>query len=200
MVNEHNAKPLQDRLGAVQIKLEDWLSLLPQCLGIRPSDSPLSALNNIALHLSFYASQALLFRSLMSPATREARATPDSNLRRWFSTALMEFRSFASMMSTLTEESLEGFWVRHARSQLILCGNFLIYLFLLAYTAYDIESAYQLLESFHQSLQRLGTAKSEDTRLLLRPVRLRIDSFFTQASELLKRAGSAHSNSPITPM
>jgi hypothetical protein len=37
-------------------------------------------------------------------------------------------------------------------AQLILYGNFLIYLFLLAYTPYDIESAYQLLETFHQSL------------------------------------------------
>ncbi|KAB8073584.1 hypothetical protein BDV29DRAFT_135180 [Aspergillus leporis] len=90
----------------------DWLSLLPQCLGIRHLERPLGAHNNVALHLSFYASQVLLFRDLISPATREARATPESSLRQWFSPVLIEFRSFASLMNALTEEDLEGFWIR----------------------------------------------------------------------------------------
>ncbi|KAK1246026.1 hypothetical protein MKX07_005095 [Trichoderma sp. CBMAI-0711] len=74
----------------------------------------------------------------------------------------------------------------YARSQLILCGNFLIYLFLLAAHQQHIEAAYQLLQEFHHSLKRLGETTYTPGRLLLRPVRLRLDSFFRQAATILR--------------
>jgi hypothetical protein len=73
-----------------------------------------------------------------------------------------------------------------ARSQLILCGNFLIYLFLLASDQSHIEAAYQLLQDFHHALKRLGETTHKPGRLLLRPVRLRLDSFFRQAATILR--------------
>jgi NCS1 family nucleobase:cation symporter-1 len=48
----------------------------------------------------------------MSPATREAKANPDSNLSKWFSTALDSFKSFACFMDEISEEDLTGFWGR----------------------------------------------------------------------------------------
>ncbi|KAF4454108.1 hypothetical protein FALBO_15885, partial [Fusarium albosuccineum] len=109
-----------------------------------------------------------------------------SSLRQWLSTALAEFELFVTFMAYISEEELTRFWGRHARSQLILCGNFLIYLFLLASEPRDIEAAYRLLEKFHQALQRLGTTTDKAAEVLLRPVILRIDSFFLQATELIK--------------
>ncbi|CAH0003618.1 unnamed protein product [Clonostachys byssicola] len=165
-------------------RLQEWPSLVPHCLTVGSGrENP----HNGPLNLSYFAVQVLLFRALMSPATREAKANPDSNLSKWFSTALESFKSFACFMDEITEEDLTGFWGRHARSQLILCGNFLIYLFLLASKPQDIEAAYRLLEKFHQSLQRLGGTEDLSARLLLRPVILRIDSFFLQATELIKK-------------
>lgn len=80
-----------------------------------------------------------------------------------------------------------------ARSQLILCGNFLIYLFLLATEPRDVEAAYRLLERFHQSLQRLGATEDIAAKVLLRPVILRIESFFIQATELIKTGRTVES-------
>lgn len=147
----------------------------------------------------------------MYPATRAAKATPGSNLRQWFSTALREFETFTTFMDSITEDELVGFWGRRksftlitcliltipdARSQFILCGNFLIYLFLLATEPRDIEAAYRLLERFHQSLQRLGSTEDMAARVLLRPAMLRIDSFFAQASELIKHGRTVTTSSP----
>ncbi|KAL6357282.1 hypothetical protein LRP88_07440 [Fusarium phalaenopsidis] len=80
-----------------------------------------------------------------------------------------------------------------ARSQLILCGNFLIYLFLLATEPRDVEAAYRLLEKFHLSLQRLGATEDIAAKVLLRPVILRIESFFIQATELIKTGRTVES-------
>jgi len=74
-----------------------------------------------------------------------------------------------------------------ARSQLTLCGNFLIYLFLLASTPEQVHRAFGLLESFHDSLQRLREWADDDASLaLVRPVALRIDSFFIQAARIMR--------------
>lgn len=74
-----------------------------------------------------------------------------------------------------------------ARSQLTLCGNFLIYLFLLAPSPEQVRVAFRLLERFHDSLQRLREWADDDASLgLLRPVALRIDSFFTQAAQNMR--------------
>ncbi|KPM35108.1 hypothetical protein AK830_g11468 [Neonectria ditissima] len=179
-------------LAILHGKLKDWPSLIPKCLAVGP-ETP----RNGPLHLAFHATQVLLFRGLMSPATREAKATPGSNLRQWLTIALAQFTVFTTFMSDITEEELSGFWVRHARSQLILCGNFLIYLFLLASEPHDIEVAYRLLENFHQSLQRLGSTEHVAARLLLRPTMLRIDSFFIQATELIKQGRMGVEVSPV---
>lgn len=91
------------------------------------------------------------------------------------------------------ERWLNIVFLTDARSQLILCGNFLIYLFLWASEPHDVEAAYRLLESFHQSLQRLGNTQNVAARLLLRPAVLRIDSFFIQAAELIKQGHAVQS-------
>ncbi|UKZ57462.1 hypothetical protein TrVGV298_011319 [Trichoderma virens] len=174
------------QLNMLREKFNDWHSLLPQCLALGPERGP--------LHLTYYATQALLYRGLMYPATRAAKANPESNLRKWFISALAEFQSFVYFFNSITEEDLRGFW--YARSQLILCGNFLIYLFLLASDQQHIEAAYQLLQEFHLSLKRLGETTHKPGRLLIRPVRLRLDSFFRQAATIL-RGNEAPIISPV---
>ncbi|KAL7794421.1 permease for cytosine/purines, uracil, thiamine, allantoin domain-containing protein [Trichoderma ceciliae] len=183
------------QLVMLREKFNDWHSLLPQCLALGPERGQ-DVVSNCPLHLTYYATQALLYRGLMYPATRAAKATPESNLRKWFVPALNEFQSFVYFFKSITEEDLRGFWCRHARSQLILCGNFLIYLFLLASDELHIEAAYQLLQEFHLDLKRLGDTTHKPGRLLLRPVRLRLDSFFRQAATIL-RGNEAPTMSPI---
>lgn len=87
---------------------------------------------------------------------------------------------------------------KDARSQLILCANFLIYLFLLASDARDIEVAYEMLETFQHWLHSLEKMECEHARLFLRSARLRIDSFFTQAAELIKHGGNEAYADPAT--
>lgn len=48
----------------------------------------------------------------MYPATRVAKANPESNLRKWFVSALTEFRGFVDFFNSITEEDLRGFWCR----------------------------------------------------------------------------------------
>ncbi|CAF3590032.1 hypothetical protein QX201_001997 [Fusarium graminearum] len=183
----------QTRTQLIPIRetLREWPSLIPSCLAVRPYA------HNGPLHISFFATQVLLFRGLMFPATRAAKVTPGSNLQRWLSTALAEFELFTTFMSYITEEELTSFWGRFARSQLILCGNFLIYLFLLASDPRDIEAAYRLLEKFHLSLQRLGATEDTAAQVFLRPVILRIDSFFMQATELIKHGRTVKLEPPV---
>ncbi|KAM0193040.1 hypothetical protein ACHAPA_004003 [Fusarium lateritium] len=184
---------MQTRTQLIPIRdtLKEWPSLIPSCLAVRPYA------HNGPLHISFFATQVLLFRGLMYPATRASKITPGSNLQRWLSTALAEFELFTTFMAYITEEELTSFWGRFARSQLILCGNFLIYLFLLASEPRDIEAAYRLLEKFHQSLQRLGDTEDVAAKVFLRPVILRIDSFFMQATELIKHGRTVVLEPPI---
>jgi hypothetical protein len=77
-----------------------------------------------------------------------------------------------------------------ARSQFILCGNFLIYLFLFTTEPQDVETAYRLLQSFQQSIHRLGSTGNLAAKLMLRPTILRINSFFIQASKLIRNGRS----------
>lgn len=77
-----------------------------------------------------------------------------------------------------------------ARSQLVLCGNFLIYLFLLAPSPGQVQATFQLLERYHESLLRLREWADDDASIaFLRPAALRMDSFFTQAAQIM-RTGS----------
>jgi hypothetical protein len=48
----------------------------------------------------------------MYPATREAKITPSSNLRRWQSAALSEFELFILFVDSISDEELTGFWGR----------------------------------------------------------------------------------------
>ncbi|KAL4895257.1 fungal-specific transcription factor domain-containing protein [Aspergillus ambiguus] len=94
---------------------------------------------------------------------------------------------FTTFMNQITNHCLHAFWGGHARSQLTLCGNFLIYLFLLAPSPNQVRTSFQLLESFHEALQRLrGWANDDASLSLLRPVALRMDSFFTQAANTMR--------------
>ncbi|KAI8246534.1 ncs1 nucleoside transporter family protein [Colletotrichum sp. SAR 10_99] len=151
-----------------------------------------SSNNELApLHLAYHASQALLFRALMSPATNEAKSDPSSNLCRWFGTAVAEFQGFAKFMEEVTAEDLQGFWGRHARSQLILCGNFIIFLFLQQPKSSDLQSAWSLVQTLRLSLYRLESQADDVAKLLIRPVLLRIESLFSQGPELIRQYHSA---------
>lgn len=72
----------------------------------------------VPLHLSFYAAEVLLFRALMHPATRTARAATDSNLRRWFPIALADFQTFTAFVENISIQDLQGFWIRRKSSSL----------------------------------------------------------------------------------
>ncbi|OHE93549.1 hypothetical protein CORC01_11146 [Colletotrichum orchidophilum] len=173
-------------LVALQEKLHDWVTLLPQCLTISHVERAPGASNNAPLHLAYYAHLALLYRALMNPATKIAKAIPSSNLRLWFGTALSQFAGFTKFMRSIRPKDLQGFWGRHARSQLVLCGNFIIYLFVLATEPEDVTSAFALLEGFHDALQQLNREADSTSQLLILPVTLRIDSFFMQAADRLR--------------
>ncbi|KAI8192525.1 ncs1 nucleoside transporter family protein [Colletotrichum sp. SAR 10_75] len=151
-----------------------------------------SSNNELApLHLAYHAYHALLFRALMSPATNEAKNDPSSNLCRWFGIAVAEFQGFAKFMEEVTAEDLQGFWGRHARSQLILCGNFIIFLFLQQPKSLDLQSAWSLVQTLRSSLYRLESQADDVAKLLIRPVLLRIESLFSQGPELIRQYHSA---------
>ncbi|TPX16846.1 uncharacterized protein E0L32_003408 [Thyridium curvatum] len=177
-------------------KLHNWESLLPRCVTLEMTTLNSPHLNNAPLHLSFYTGVALLYRALMSPVTKAAKRDPNSSLRRHFNEAIRAFAPFTMFMGDITPECLHAFWGNQARSQLILCGNFLIYLFLLAPDPEQVQATFQLLERFHDSLQRLSAAADEVSIHLLRPVALRIDSFFSQAAQIMRTGAAA----PISPI
>lgn len=54
-----------------------------------------------------------------------------------------------------------------------------------------VEEAYQLLESFKKSLERLGATQQFAAKMRMRPAALRISSFFTQAVELMRRGAAS---------
>jgi len=81
---------------------------------------------------------------------------------------------------------LHCFWGAHARSQFVLCGNFLVYLFLMAPTPDRVQATFRLLESVTTALKRLREmADTEDAIALLRPTLLRMDTLFTQAARIM---------------
>ena len=63
-------------------------------------------------------------------------------------------------------------------------------MFLLTSEPRDIETAYQLLETFRDSLQCLDASLQGPAKLLLQPIRLRINSFFAQAASLIRQGGT----------
>ncbi|KAL3429855.1 fungal-specific transcription factor domain-containing protein [Aspergillus tetrazonus] len=188
------------KLLSIRRELETWLSMAPNCVTMAYIGAA-NFRNNAPLTLAYYAVQALLFRALMSPARMSAKSDPTSSLCRYFDLAASEFRKFTLFMNSITSACLHAFWGGRrfpfaipndadwpdARSQLTLCGNFLIYLFLLAPSPHQVHSAFELLSSFHESLQRLrGWADDDASLALLRPVALRIDSFFLHAARIMR--------------
>ncbi|KAL2427591.1 hypothetical protein ABEF91_002113 [Exophiala dermatitidis] len=179
----------ETRLLEIQSELDSWHSLIPQCVTMNYTPNRYSFRNNGPLHLAYFATQVLLFRALMTPASMAAKNNPHSSLRRFFDAATEQFSAFLAFMNEITPDGLRAFWGRHGRSQLILTGNFLVYLFLLSSSPDQVRETFRLLELFHESLQRLGELVDEDSVGLIRPVALRIDSFFTQAAQIM-RSGS----------
>ncbi|UNI18845.1 hypothetical protein JDV02_005089 [Purpureocillium takamizusanense] len=181
---DHAAR--ETRLLHVQRALETWLSLLPSCLSRANIASSQGSSNIASLHLAYFAVKTLLYRSLMWPVSMAAKRDPSSALRRYFDKAVADFHEFAGLIESINSQCLHGFWGAHARSHLVLSGNFLIYLFLTAPTPDEVQSTFRLLESVHTSLKRLrGIASNEDAVALLRPVVLRMDTLFTQASRIM---------------
>ncbi|KAL2849708.1 fungal-specific transcription factor domain-containing protein [Aspergillus pseudodeflectus] len=175
------------KLLNIRQDLENWSSMVPNCVTMAYNGERHAFRNNGPLNLAYFAVQALLFRALMSPARMSAKTDPTSSLCRYFDSAVAEFRSFTLFMDRITRVTLHAFWGGHARSQLTLCGNFLIYLFLLAPSPEQVHPAFELLGSFHESLQRLREWADDDPSLaLLRPVALRIDSFFLHAARIMR--------------
>lgn len=189
--------------------LAQWPYLRPPCTDFERQGVHPTIHNNSALHLLYYTSQVLLYRALTAPATKEASRDPNSNLGTWFPHALHAMDQFVRFMQAVTEADLEGFWGASARSQLMLCGNFLVSLFIVATREQDIQRAHELLVSFHVALQRLTSTEYYFARVMLRPVALRIDSFFQQAGEIIRRGGHGYwqlaslevmKGSPVTSM
>ncbi|KAF5511514.1 Transcriptional activator protein DAL81 [Colletotrichum siamense] len=181
------------RLLEMKEALRDWEDMLPHGLLMPAPERTTGSSNNelAPLHLAYHAYHALLFRALMSPATNEAKSDPSSNLCRWFGIAVAEFQGFAKFMEEVTAEDLQGFWGRHARSQLILCGNFIIFLFLQQPKSLDLQSAWSLVQTLRSSLYRLESQADDVAKLLIRPVLLRIESLFSQGPELIRQYHSA---------
>lgn len=186
----------EEQLLRIRQKLKNWASLLPRCIDTGSLGSAVH--NNAPVHLGYYAAVALNFRALMSPVTKAAKQDPQSSLRRYFRSAINDFRPFIDFMQAISPECMHAFWGLHARSQFILCGNFFIYLFLLAPDSEYVQDAFQLLGRFHDSLQRLSAVADKFAISILRPVALRIDSFFTQAAQIM-RSGQRAETVPISP-
>src|SRR5882757_3182912 len=98
---------------------------------------------------------------------------------------LMVCKHSGADVSLFTGKSEEIQLMRQdARSQLILIGNFLVYLFLLSSSPEQVRATFGHLERFHESLQRKCELVDEESVHLIRPVALRIDSFFTQTAQI----------------
>ncbi|KAK6225717.1 thiamine transporter [Colletotrichum tabaci] len=94
--------------------------------------------------------------------------------------------SFSGVVGSITAQNPRGFWGRHTRSQLVLCGNFLIYLPLLASDVADMTLAFRPIEGFHGLLQRLKSQFDPASELLVLSVSLRIELFFLQPADQLR--------------
>ncbi|KAG6001049.1 hypothetical protein E4U21_004760 [Claviceps maximensis] len=150
------------------------------------------------LHLSHYGIKVLLYRALMHPATKAAKSQPTSNLRQWFAFALADFAQFVDFFVSVNPGDFRGFWGRHARSQLILCGNFLVYLFLMAAERAHIESAHKMLEEFRAKVNRLSLTDHTPTKAMIRATTIRTNSFFAQAAAVMRHGPEASITEPIT--
>lgn len=135
---------------------------------------------------------------------------------------LQTLLSSPSFLSTLTREISEAFGdgvsgsfvffsqfpvlvytsnlvtITDARSQLILCGNFLVYLFLMAADRAHIESAHKMLEDFRVKVNKISLTDHTPTRAMIRATTIRTNSFFAQAAAVMRHGPEASITEPIT--
>ncbi|KAG5926182.1 hypothetical protein E4U53_003135 [Claviceps sorghi] len=198
MSDLYNRLAARERLADVHSMLKDWPSMIPPSLVVPKNRDPMVSCYNCPLHLSCYAIKVLLYRALMHPATKAAKSQPNSNLRQWFPFALADFAQFIDFFASVNPGDFRGFWGRHARSQLILCGNFLVYLFLMAADRAHIETAHKMLEEFRVKVNRLSLTDHTPTKAMIRATRIRTNSFFAQAAAVMRHGPEASITEPIT--
>ncbi|KAL3425162.1 hypothetical protein PVAG01_04443 [Phlyctema vagabunda] len=182
----------QDRLLTAEryhIQINDRLSMLPRSLVM--DYSPVEKENmNGALHVTFFAVRFMVLRALMAPATATSKADPTSRLCQKFQLGLQEGQRFVEFMSGVRTMDVRVFWSRHSRTNLVICANFLIYLFFGASTAVQVKEAYDMLQRFHTDLRFLADVADWSTIGLVRPALLRVESFFQSAAEGIRVAGN----------
>lgn len=91
-----------------------------------------------------------------------------------------------SLLSKLANHA-EFLFYTDSRTHLVHAGNFLIYLFLCACTVEQVERSYSLLETYHHALRFLAAMADENSMGMLRPALLRIESFFKEAVEIMRK-------------
>ncbi|KAF4463450.1 fungal specific transcription factor domain-containing [Fusarium albosuccineum] len=181
-----DTKGREAKLFEIEKQLESWVLLRASCVDIIQSDHPQDYTTNAPLHLGYYAVKTLHLRALMWPSHMAAKTDPNSALRRYYDKALREFSPFVDFLDGIDARSLNSFWGDHARSQLVLCGNFLVFLFLVAPTPDKVQETFQLLERVYSGLKRCrDMADNEEAVALLRPALLRVETLFTQAARIM---------------
>ncbi|KAK2612621.1 hypothetical protein QQS21_001393 [Conoideocrella luteorostrata] len=164
-------------LMEMQRQLKNWEILGPSCLVLRRSLSVASKPSfNGPFHMALLATKTLLYRALMQPAT-EPKAVIGSHLRTLLLEAIEDFDSLPQYLGEMSEHDLNGFWGRHARSQLVSCINFIIFLNLGAVEAGDKKLSRELLDRLACSMRRLQPLASAEARLFLAPAMMRLKSF-----------------------
>ncbi|KAM5368946.1 hypothetical protein ACJZ2D_009255 [Fusarium nematophilum] len=181
-----DTKAREAKLFDIEKQLESWMLLRASCVGVLQSDNSQDYTTNAPLHLGYYAVKTLHLRALMWPSHMAAKTDPTSALRRYYDKALREFSPFVDFLDRIDSRSLNSFWGDYARSQLVLCGNFLVFLFLMAPTSDKVQETFRLLEGVYSGLKRCrDMAENEEAVALLRPVLLRVETLFTQAARIM---------------
>lgn len=165
------------------------MSRLPDTLAIRYLFVENTSNMNGPLHLSFFAVKFLILRGLMAPATSESKSNPSSRLCYHYNSALAEGEAFMNLMTKIGSMDLHNFWPRHSRTNLIIAGDFLIYLFFCASTEEQVAKAYDFLQKYQDLLRAMAKASNWSTIGLIRPTLLRTESFFHGAAEGIRLAG-----------
>ncbi|KAH6666699.1 fungal-specific transcription factor domain-containing protein [Halenospora varia] len=148
-----------------------------------PLGTPSTLHDSGYFHLSVYAIKFLILRQLLAPATHESKSDPDSNLCRHYALAMKEGENFVELVSKMCATDLHAFWPRHSRTNLIIGGNHLIYLFFCSATEVGVAKSYELLQRYQELLSSAAKKADWSTVGLVRPSLLRTDSFFHNAAE-----------------
>jgi hypothetical protein len=141
----------------------------------------------------------------MAPATPDSKTNPASRLCHYYTEALSEGEALIKYMNRLSTMDLHIFWPRRktplnsilftsnyatdARTNLIIAGNHLIYLFFCASTEAQVAKSYSMLEKYRDILRSMAKTADWSTIGLIRPSLLRTESFFHGAAEGIRLAG-----------